>query len=202
MRLLLFVLSLLMSQFAFGGVNLKNGNWHISYSDILVPGAGEDLEIIRNYNSKAIDVGWFGLGWGSTYETYLRPSADGSVIIQENGAGALTRFVPKTSIDPKEAVQKIISEMKKRSSLTSSVEEKLMNKLINDQELRQSYAKKFKVSASIASGTILYSNDRGLQQVHKLKDGYKRVYNNGKIEFLMRRETLLKSQIKMDTKLI
>ena len=36
-----------------------------------------------------------------------------------------------------------------------------MNKLINDQELRQSYAKKFKVSAaSIASGTILYSNDQ------------------------------------------
>ena len=95
MRLLLFVLSLLMSQFAFGGVNLKNGNWHISYSDILVPGAGEDLEIIRNYNSKAIDVGWFGLGWGSTYETYLVPSADGSVIIQENGVGALTRFRSK-----------------------------------------------------------------------------------------------------------
>jgi YD repeat-containing protein len=192
MRSLLFVLTLMFSQLAFGGVNLKNGNWYISYSDILVPGAGEDLEIIRTYNSKSLDIGWFGLSWGSTYETYLRPAADGSVIIQENGAGALTRFVPKSSIDPKEAAQKIIAEMKKKSPLNTTVEKKLFNKLINDQELRQSYAKKFKVRATIAAGTVLYSNDRGLQQVHKLKDGYKRVFNDGKTEFFNEKGKLTK----------
>lgn len=192
MRSLLIVLMLMTSQLAFGGVNLKNGNWYISYSDILVPGAGEDLEIVRTYNSKSFEVGWFGLGWGSPYETHLRPSADGSVIIHENGSGALTRFVPKTAVDPKEAAQKIIAAMKKRSPINDSVEKKLMKKLVNDQELRQSYAKKFNVRAKIADGTVLYSNDRGLQQVHKVKEGYKRVYNDGKTEFFSEKGDLIK----------
>ena len=41
----------------------------------------------RTYNSRSIEVGWFGLGWGSKFETNLKVSADGSVVIQENGAG-------------------------------------------------------------------------------------------------------------------
>ena len=53
------------------GVNLKNGNFYISYTDIIVPGGGHDLEVVRTYNSRATGTGWFGFGWGSDFETHL-----------------------------------------------------------------------------------------------------------------------------------
>ena len=90
---------LLFAATAFGGVNLKNGNFYITYTDIVVPGGGEKLEISRTYNSKATELGWFGFGWGSYFETNLVVSADGSVVIHENGAGGKTRFTPKNPVD-------------------------------------------------------------------------------------------------------
>lgn len=77
----------LMPMMAFGGVNLKNGNFYITYTDIIVPGGDHDLEVTRTYNSKSTDNGWFGFGWGSLYETKLMVSADGSVVVMENGSG-------------------------------------------------------------------------------------------------------------------
>ena len=60
----LAILTLTMGSFALAGVNLKNGNFYISYTDIVVPGGGKKLEITRTYNSKSTEVGWFGFGWG------------------------------------------------------------------------------------------------------------------------------------------
>ncbi|WP_372653252.1 DUF6531 domain-containing protein [Halobacteriovorax sp.] len=179
----LLLLLFLIPATAFGGVNLKNGNFYISYTDIIVPGGGHDLEIVRTYNSKSTEKGWFGFGWGSDYETFLTVSADGSVIVHENGSGANTRFVPKEAVDPVAAAQRIIEAMRKRTSVTEQVAKSLKVKLTNDAELRQAYARKFSVKAQLANGTILYSNTRGLQQVHKVRDGFKRVYNDGKVQF-------------------
>ena len=49
--------AMLMASMAFAGVNLKNGNFYISYTDIVVPGGGKKLEITRTYNSKSTEVG-------------------------------------------------------------------------------------------------------------------------------------------------
>lgn len=179
----LLLLLFLIPATAFAGVNLKNGNFYISYTDIIVPGGGHDLEISRTYNSKSTEKGWFGFGWGSDYETFLNVSADGSVVVHENGSGAQTRFTPREAVDPVSAANKIIEAMRKRTSVTTQVAKALKVKLTNDAELRQAYARKFNVKAQLANGTILYSNTRGLQQVHKVKSGFKRVYNDGKIQF-------------------
>lgn len=167
---------------AFAGVNLKNGNFYISYTDIVVPGGGNDLEISRTYNSKSTETGWFGFGWGSKYETFLTVSADGSVIIHENGAGSLTRFTPKESVNATAAAKKIVEAMRKRTEISDKVAKDYVKKLTNDAELRQAYARQFNVKAKLASGTTLYSNTRGLQRVVVSKDGYKRIYNDGKYE--------------------
>ena len=58
----LLLLLLLIPSMAFAGVNLKNGNFYISYTDIIVPGGGMDLEITRTNNSKSTEKGWFGFG--------------------------------------------------------------------------------------------------------------------------------------------
>jgi len=189
---LFLILMMSFSITAFGGVNLKNGNFYITYTDIIVPGGGHDLHITRTYNSQSTKKGWFGLGWGSDYETFLVVSADGSVIVHENGAGAHTRFTPKSAVDPKAAAKKIVEAMRKRTSLGDKVAGDLEKKLTEDQELRQAYARKFGVSASLATGTVLYSNTRGLQELHKIKTGYKRVYNDGKVESFNEQGKLLK----------
>jgi YD repeat-containing protein len=184
MKLLkLFLLSLLLPATLFAGVNLKNGNFYISYTDIIVPGGGHDLKVVRTYNSRATEKGWFGFGWGSDYETFLTVSADGSVVVHENGSGALTRFTPKSAVDPAAAADKIIEAMRKKTTVTDKVAETLKKKLMGDAEIRQAYARKFDVQAKLAAGTVLYSNTRGLQEVHKEKEGFKRVYNDGKTEY-------------------
>jgi len=178
----LALLLLLIPTMAMAGVNLKNGNFYISYTDIIVPGGGMELEITRTNNSKSTEKGWFGFGWGSDYETYVTVSADGSVIVHENGSGALTRFTPKTAVDSKSAASKIVSAIRAKSSISEKVAKDLTEKLSNDAELRQAYARKYKVSAEIANGTELYSNNRGIQKIVKTKDGFKRSYNDGKVE--------------------
>ncbi len=187
-----FFIAALTATAAFAGVNLKNGNFYISYTDIVVPGGGKKLEITRTYNSRATDVGWFGFGWGSEFETRLEPSADGSVVIHEHGAGAKTRFIPKTPVNAEDAAKKIVEAMRKRTQLSEQAAAQLTEKLKNNAELRHSYALNFKVQAPVAVGTVLYSSDRGSQELHVVKDGYKRVYPDGKHELFNQKGHLSK----------
>lgn len=179
----IFILALLVSFGAHSGVNIKNGNFYISYTDIVVPGTGKTLEMTRTYNSKSTEKGWFGFGWGNIFETKLVKSPDGCVVVHEHGAGGRTRFCPKNSIDPKKAAQKIVDAMRKRSPLTGNAEKNLMKRLVSNAELRHVYARKFGVKSQIANGTVLYSNERGIQEVKVTKDGFERKSNDGKIEF-------------------
>ena len=179
----LAILTLTMSSFALAGVNLKNGNFYISYTDIVVPGGGKKLEITRTYNSKSTEVGWFGFGWGSEFETRLEASADGSIVIQEHGVGAKTRFTPKTAIDPIAASTKIVNEMKKKTALSEKATSDLIKKLAENAELRHTYAMNFGVQATIAPGTVLYSHDLGPQTLNVTKEGYRRDHSDGRQDF-------------------
>jgi len=177
------LLTLLMSSFALAGVNLKNGNFYISYTDIVVPGGGKKLEITRTYNSKATEIGWFGFGWGSEFETRLEASADGAVIIHEHGVGAKTRFTPKTAIDPIASATKIVNEMKKKTALSEKASAELIQKLATNAELRHTYAMNFGIQATIAPGSVLYSHDLGPQTLNVTKEGYRRDHADGRQDF-------------------
>ena len=134
----------LLPMVALGGVNLKNGNFYITYTDIIVPGGDHDLEVTRTFNAKSTENGWYGFGWGSLYETKLNVSADGSVVVVENGSGAQTRFVPKEAVNVEMASKKIIEAMKKKDSISEAAARTLMTRLNNDAELRQAYSKKYR----------------------------------------------------------
>lgn len=182
---------------AFGGVNLKNGNFYVSYTDIIVPGTGKNLEMTRTYNSKSTEKGWFGFGWGNVYETKLIKSPDGCVVVHEHGAGGKTRFCPKNPVDPKVASEKIIKAMRKKSQTISAATEKnLLKRLSSNAELRHVYARRFNVESKIASGTTLYSNQRGIQQIKVEKNGFKRTSNDGKTEFFNQDGKLTKIKFK------
>ncbi len=179
---IIFFLLLLLPVTVFAGVNLKNGNFYVSYRDIVVPGGGHDLEITRTYNSKSAEKGWFGIGWGSDYEVYLSVGPDSSIVIFENGSGAQTRFTEKENVNVEAAAKKIVDAMRKTSELTENVAQALIEKLKGDAVLRRTYAQKYKVKSEFADGTILYSNVRGIQQLKKLKDGFERSFSDGKTE--------------------
>ena len=177
------LLNAFLCSLVFAGVNLKNGNFYISYTDIVVPGGGKKLEITRTYNSKATEIGWFGFGWGSEFETRLETSADGSVVIHEHGVGAKTRFTPKTAIDPVIASTKIVTEMKKKTALSEKATSELIQKLASNAELRHTYAVNFGIQSSVAPGTVLYSFDLGPQTVTVTKEGYRRDNSDGIQDF-------------------
>lgn len=188
----LVMVGMLLSSLAYSGVNLKNGNFYISYTDIVVPGGGKKLEITRTYNSKATSVGWFGFGWGSEYETTLEKSSDGSVIIREYGAGSETRFSPKTSIDPVAAANRIVTELRKRTTISDTAAADLVKKLAGNAELRHTYAQNYGLEANLADGTVLYSSDFGPQTLTVTKNGYVRTHNDGRSDLFDKDGNLVK----------
>lgn len=190
--ILILTVFAVMTYSAFAGVNLKNGNFYVTYTDIEVPGAGKTLKIERTYNSKATTVGWFGFGWGSDFETYLVPSADGSVVIHENGAGGKTRFTPKAEIDPTKAAERVVDAMRKKSTITDKAASDLIKRLKENADLRHAYAKNFGVTTKIAEGTFLYSNERGHQKIKKLKSGFARQFSNGDLQIFDKDGKLVK----------
>ena len=177
LKILFLVLALPIS--AYSGVNYKNGNFYVSYTDIVVPGGGKDLEITRTYNSHSTKAGWFGMGWGSDFETRLDSGADGAVVIHENGSGARTRFTPKDTVNVEAAADLIISELRKKKPMNNADVKKLRSNLVKDAHLRQSYSEKYNVKVKLASGTKLYSNIRGFQTVEKISSGFKRIKPDG-----------------------
>ena len=193
-----FVLPIIIT----GGVNIKNGNFYISYTDIIVPGGSNDLKITRTYNSKSTKrKSWFGMGWGSYFETFLTVSADGSVVVHEHGSGAKTRFTPKKAIDPTKAAKKIVEAMKKNSSMSAAVAKKKLEELKENAALRRAYARKLGLAMDLKTGTKLHSSTRGIQTVTVTKSGFERRSNDGKVEVFDKKGKLQSIQEKSGYKI-
>lgn len=195
---MLMIMVLSLSLFTVqAGVNLKNGNFYITYTDIKVPGGKPDLAVKRTYNSRSIGKGWFGYGWASEFETFLKVSSDGSVVIHEHGLGARTRFTPKREVDAGVAVEKIIKAVQQRRSLSGTELTRFRKKLLSNQELRHAYSVQYGVGSKLAKGTTLYSGDRGGRQTLKVKrNGYVRINASGDFDEFDKSGKLLKRSTK------
>lgn len=81
------------SKTVYSGINLKNGNFFISYTDYkyCIDNIG-CFEIVRTYNSKAVNVGLFGFGWGSALETNLKFFPDETIQLNNWGSGSRELF--------------------------------------------------------------------------------------------------------------
>lgn len=84
---------------AQAGVNSKNGNFFISYTDIIVTIGTEEFDVTRTYNSKATQN--LSYGYGSNLDTRLIVNGDGSVSVQEVGSGKIYNYVPATQSQEK-----------------------------------------------------------------------------------------------------
>ncbi|MGI9384126.1 MAG: DUF6531 domain-containing protein [Methyloligellaceae bacterium] len=75
---------------ASAGVVIKNGNYYVSYTDVIVPGS--DFKLIRIYNSLSNQTFSFGNRWSSDLDTVLRVNANGSIKVIDNGGGRETTY--------------------------------------------------------------------------------------------------------------
>jgi YD repeat-containing protein len=169
----------------FGGINLKNGNFVTTYLDIKQMKGGHELTLSRSYNSRSDYKGWFGYGWGSTFETYITVNADGSVMVHEFGGGAKTRFTPPEGVDGYNAAAWLLDrggELFSGSDEAFQYRTQRTEELAGSFALREEYAESHHIQKTLAAGTVLYSHVRGNQKLTKTTDGYERQLQNRSIE--------------------
>jgi YD repeat-containing protein len=203
MKKWIFLLSLNFFQ-SHAGVNLRNGNYYISYKDMVATSKGIDLELVRTYNSKSTETGWFGYGWGTPFETKLEASADGSVIIFENGNGGKARFTPSSKINKSKVSsvsEAIIKKIKAKSELSGTAEKELRDKLMNNSFYRHKLARVHAIETGLKSGTVLTSHDFGYQTLYVVDKGYKRVFSSGLLQLFDKKGQLIATSQKNGYKL-
>jgi len=174
---------------AQANVSLKNGNFFIGYTDIVYPG-GFEPKIERVYNSKTPYEGMFGWGWGNEYETKLVVSADGSVVVKEYGGGAENRFNPVAfkSEELDRSVGMIAEAAQKAGAIGNSQQlDAYKKKLKTDAVFRNDeweiYVRGGKLKRrELTEGTQLTSNRFSFQYITKVKEGYVRNFDNGRVE--------------------
>lgn len=181
-----FSLSGLFVNPAKAGVNLKNGNFYISYTDIVIPGPFK-MEITRTYNSKSVELNVLGFGWGCEYFTKIQISGDGSLIVIEHGSGGKTRF-DLMNEDPAfvdRAVNEIAKAAMKNGDLSSPAEIiEFKNKLRENADQRHAKWMEY-INLGLVdnpdheNGLLWNSKERGNQEIVKTDSGYLRISNNG-----------------------
>ena len=83
------LLALTLSTATRAGVNVKNGNFFITYTDV----QWDDKNgISRTYNSRTTFSGIFGYGWSSPLEHTLRVTGTGDIEFVHNGGGKQEKF--------------------------------------------------------------------------------------------------------------
>lgn len=178
-------------------VDMKNANYTESWIDVQVAGSGYSLKVQRTYNSRSVFNGIFGFGWCSDFETSLDKTPEGSLKLQECGAGQEITYraqaaggltVPKT-------IDAIVAFYKKTNPNSGETSiETLKEQLLNDVALRTRWAKQAGIKEqSISKGSVFVSDNLevekiefdGVQYTRTLPDGSSQRFNvSGKLTAL------------------
>lgn len=164
-----------------------NGNFFVGFIDLEHEASPNSFQIKvqRTYNSRSQFDGLFGYGWGSDYEAYLLPSADGSVVVQESGGGDKTRFsgAEFSKAELTQQVDRLLEAYGKKEKGSGVRLSELREKLLNNANERDEMSRTLGIFPSLPEGTKLYSTQRGDKQtLTVLKSGYLREFASGKRE--------------------
>lgn len=139
--------ALLMSVSAHAVVNLKNGNFYVAFDDIAVS-SGSGLKLSRHYNSLTEARGWFGVGWGTEFETRLFVMPDGLVAVRENGNAHVTLYGEAQPAAVQQAVERIVQTLRQKDALKPADEGVLRQQLQDDPLLRLQWAERYQLSGT------------------------------------------------------
>lgn len=158
---------------AIADVNLENGNFYITYTDVLLRNNDHELNISRNYNSLASELGWFGYGWGSKYETKLVALPDGSVAIHEAGNGIINYYRTNNEDAIKKGIQRIVQAAIEHDKLTPDAAEKLEVQLLGNEDLRLKKVISYGIHVELPNDTSL-DDLCGKASLVRVSEGYRR----------------------------
>lgn len=182
---------------AFDNVNLKNGNFYISYTDLILKNDNNEraFEISRTYNSKSTYSGSFGFGWGGKLDTYLFLDPRGAPIVRESGAGGIGRYEPidEDRIDI-ELIERTIADIVKLEKNKYDLDEEKVSELkkkLASRGTRDTYWLKWIDKNELTPpkpklGAEFEARCRCSFKKSKIKvtiDGFKRIYADGSEDF-------------------
>lgn len=127
---------------SFAGVDLRQGNFYMSYTDLDFPGSKAD--ITRSYNSGNTNTGLFGYGWSAFIETKITALPDGTISLSWWGGGLGDYYEPAV-VDRKglyAMVDAIIKEQLKNKKLDNNpvaIAEKRSYYLVNNKQRAEKY---------------------------------------------------------------
>jgi Domain of unknown function (DUF6531) len=180
-------LSLMVAALCQAGVDPRTGNYNTGFVDLVV--AGSPITMERVYNSKAGYEGWFGVGWGTLYETRLDIRKDGSIRVVEFGGGQTAEFLPSTiPVDSLEdAVNRLVEAAKKTGDVWTPVDADDLRREVarrfSEREKRwREYAGR-KLLDSAPEGGLFRSPSRFFERIVKAGGGYTRFYTNGRKDY-------------------
>ncbi|MES2681895.1 MAG: DUF6531 domain-containing protein [Pseudomonadota bacterium] len=175
---------------AFAGVNLKTGNFNISYTDLTLVGSRK-IDITRTYNSVSTELGWFGYGWGSELETRLLVQGDGSIVIKEHGAGAETRFQPaqQSVAEIEDSINAILGAAQAEGSFTTDEEQAAERRKLRSNANHRAAQWTLQVKRGsiaqrvVTTGSVYRTTDRGEQRLTRTHTGFLREQGTRQDEF-------------------
>lgn len=181
-RWLVLILSIYTAH-SFAIVDMKNANYSETWTDIDVPGSGYSMKVTRTYNSRSLFNGMFGFGWCSDFETTLILTAEGNIRVKECGAGAEITYSPRalSEAESNKTIDQIFAKMKqeKTGGRTEAFYKELRASLIDKDELRIDYAKKYGVTTPAREGTKYFANGKEVEHFIFEKGYYTRHFADG-----------------------
>lgn len=165
----LLALAALLPALAGAEVNPKNGNYVTTMQDLVMTSPKGELDLRRTFNSKAArEMGWFGWGWSSPFETRLHPMPDGSVVIWENGTGLMHFYDPLLGEKKHEAgLDALVAAARTADRLDAKQAARLRARLHASEELRFRTALRLNVTGKPSQGDTWRSRLCGELELHK-----------------------------------
>jgi YD repeat-containing protein len=171
---------------AHATVDMKNANYTESWIDIQTTGSGYSLRVQRTYNSRSVFNGMFGFGWCSDFETSLSKNPEGHLKLQECGAGQEITFKPQgTGGDSlSTTVDAIIAYYRKTNPNSGEPSVAILkDQLINNSNLRSSWAKQAGITApNSAKGAVFVSDNLEVEKIEFDGSQYSRSLADGTVQ--------------------
>lgn len=183
------LVSLFICMTVFSGVNLKNGNFYISFTDIKINSQYAAVEdITRTYNSKSTHIGIFGFGWGSEIETYIHSYPDGSIVLYQHGAGG--KYIYNSEMTTDDMIEYMVDELIEESLVQGALDNnpnaiiERREKLFNDHDYRATlwdfYVENgdLEFESDFPQGMEWESYERGNEMIIKTENGFEKTKGN------------------------
>lgn len=173
----------LMPALAFALVDMRNANYADEWTDLKAEGdKGFDLSVKRTYNSRTLFSGIFGFGQCSDYETKLEPTPEGTLKLNECGAGLEITYRPSSfnNAQLNAVIDETVKAMAKANgSMSPDYASKLKTDLRNDPDKRSEFARKYGVKTELKEGVKYVATNSETEFIQLQNNIYTRTLTSG-----------------------